>query len=69
MNRKTNLKIKPVRSQMELRKQTPSPLFRAALYRSGAGVHADAPGRYNKRDRARNRSDERAARLGQGDGA
>ena len=67
MNRKTNLNIKPLRSQQELWKQTPSPLFRAALYRSGAGVHADAPGRYGKRDRAINNRDERRALLGGSD--
>ena len=50
-----------VRTQTELRKQTPSALFRAALYRSGAGIHADNDGRYSKRNRAQNRRDERRA--------
>jgi len=53
----------PVRSQAELLKQTPSALFRSALYRSGAGTHADQKGRYSKRDRARNRQEEQAARF------
>lgn len=57
-----------VRSQAELRKQTPSALFRTALYRGGAGVHADNDGRYSKRNRARNRQDERQAFRGGSDG-
>jgi hypothetical protein len=52
-----------VRSQAEMLKHTPSPLFRAAHYRSGAGVHADQKGRYGKRNRAKNRQEERQARL------
>jgi len=52
-----------IRSAEELRKATPSALFRSALYRTGAGVHADSPGRYSKRDRAKNRADERRALL------
>lgn len=49
--------------QAEALKHLPSALFTAALYRSGAGAHADQRGRYNKRDRAQNRADERRARL------
>ncbi len=56
-----NKKTIAVRSQVELLKHTPSALFRAALYRSGAGVHADNLGRYSKRDRAKNRKEERVA--------
>ena len=56
------------RSAAELRKHTPSALFRAAHYRSGAGVHADGADRYDKRRRARNRADERRALLNRGDG-
>ena len=40
-------------------RRQPSLLVRAALYRSGAGVHADQEGRYGKRERARNRAEER----------
>jgi hypothetical protein len=55
-----------LRSQVELLKHTPSALFRSARYRSGAGVHADSPGRYGKRDRASNRREERLAALRHG---
>jgi hypothetical protein len=64
---KTTIKVKAVRSQQELRKHTPSPLFRAALYRSGAGIHAEDLGRYTKRDRAKHRQDERRACLNHND--
>lgn len=57
----------PVRSQIEILKHMPSPLFRAANYRSGAGVHADQKGRYTKRNRAKNRQEERRAMLHRGD--
>ncbi len=53
----------PIRSQVEILKHTPSPLFRAAYYRTGAGVHADQKGRYTKRNRAKNRQEERHVRL------
>ena len=56
-----------LRSQVELLKSTPSALFRAARFRSGAGVHADNEGRYTKRDRAKNRQEERRARLQRND--
>jgi hypothetical protein len=52
------------RTQVELLRTTPSKLFAAARTRSGAGVHADQGGRYNKRQRAKNRAEERAALLG-----
>jgi hypothetical protein len=51
------------RTQAELLRSTPSPLFAAARTRSGAGVHTDQGGRYGKRERAKNRAQERAARL------
>lgn len=57
----------PARSQAEILKHMPSPLFRAAHYRSGAGVHADQKGRYTKRNRAKNRQEERYAMLHRGD--
>ncbi len=47
-----------------IRRRLPSALVKAALYRSGAGVHADQPGRYGKRERARVRADERRAQRG-----
>jgi hypothetical protein len=63
----TTMKKTPrLRSQVELLKHTPSALVRAARYRSGAGVHADSPGRYGKRDRASNRREERLAALRHG---
>jgi hypothetical protein len=49
--------------QIEALKRLPSPLFTAALYRSGAGAHADQNGRYSKRQRSQNRAEERRARL------
>lgn len=49
--------------QVEALKRLPSALFTAALYRSGAGTHADQHGRYSKRERSQNRADERRARL------
>lgn len=57
------MKLKPIPppSQLELLKHTPSALFRAARYRSGAGVHADQRGRYSKRDRAKNRREAQLA--------
>lgn len=55
-------KIQPI-SQVELLKHTPSALFRAAYYRSGAGIHADQPGRYSKRDRAKNRREAQLSIL------
>lgn len=63
--------MKPItvqtRSQLEILKHLPSPLFRAANYRSGAGVHADQKGRYGKRNRAKNRQDERRTLLNRGE--
>ena len=55
------------RSQVEILKHMPSPLFRAANYRSGSGVHADQKGRYGKRNRAKNRQEERRALLHRGE--
>lgn len=55
------IKTVPLPSQRELLKHTPSALFRAAYYRSGAGIHADQRGRYTKRDRAKNRREEQLA--------
>lgn len=52
--------------QSEALKHMPSPLFRAAHYRSGAGTHTDQRGRYGKRERAQNRTDERRALRGEG---
>jgi hypothetical protein len=49
--------------QLAALKRLPSPLFTAALYRSGAGAHADQKGRYSKRERSQHRADERRARL------
>jgi hypothetical protein len=54
----------PPRTQVELLKATPSKLFAAARTRSGAGVHADQGGRYGKRQRRENRTEERDALLG-----
>lgn len=58
--------MKRTTKQSEALKHLPSALFRAALYRSGAGAHADQRGRYGKRERARHRADERQARLAAG---
>ncbi|MBB6049210.1 hypothetical protein [Armatimonas rosea] len=49
--------------QLKALKHLPSALFTSALYRSGAGAHADQRGRYSKRERASHRADERRARL------
>lgn len=56
--------VKPPTKQLAALKRLPSALFTSALYRSGAGAHADQGGRYSKRERAQNRADERRARLG-----
>lgn len=58
---------KPPNKQLEALKHLPSPLFTAALYRSGAGAHTDQPSRYSKRERASHRADERHARLSAGE--
>jgi hypothetical protein len=52
------------RTQVEVLKTMPSKLFAAACTRSGVGVHADQGGRYGKRQRRENRTEERDALLG-----
>jgi hypothetical protein len=50
-----------------IRRRLPSALMKSALYRSGAGTHADQGGRYGKRERARHKAEERRARRGEYD--
>lgn len=67
MKRTPAPKQKTTSQQLEALKRLPSPLFTAALYRSGAGAHTDQPSRYSKRERASHRADERRARLSAGE--
>lgn len=48
-----------------IRRRMPSELMKSALYRSGAGIHADQGGRYGKRERVRHKAEERRVRRGE----
>lgn len=60
---KTIVRI-PARTQVEIMHSTPSDVFLSAQWRGGAGIHQDQRGRYNKRDRAKNKHEERRALMG-----
>ena len=67
MKRTPATQQKPTSKQLEALKRLPSALFTAALYRSGAGAHANQRGCYSKRERASHRADERRATLSAGE--